>query len=63
MNISKIWKAIAAGLGGGAVAGTGAATGMFTLPEGSPPIYYVLMAAVAVLGPALATYIAPKNAE
>lgn len=61
--MGKISKAIAAGLGGGAVGTIGAATGVFTLPEGSPPIYYVLMALVSVLGPALATYIAPKNAD
>lgn len=63
MKLDKIYKAIAAGVGGGAVAGAGTASGMIALPEGSPPIYYVLMALVAVLGPALATYIAPKNAE
>lgn len=53
----KYSKAIGAAVGGGA----GAAIVLPSLPENSPWYATVAMAAVLILGPAIATYLAPKN--
>lgn len=56
--MEKVSKAIAAGLGGG-LAGTAAVPFM---PDGTPWYGYLAAYAIAILVPALITYIAPKNA-
>ncbi len=57
--MEKVSKAIAAGIGGGTV-GTMALPFM---PDGTPWYGYVAAYAVAILVPAVITYLAPKNAN
>lgn len=57
--MKTISKAIAAGVGGAAA---GAVTLPFVMPEGAPWYAPVIAWAAVILLPALAAYIAPKNA-